>query len=473
VEQPDDQVRPWGDDRERIEDWSRRNLLGGLEVKSRTPIRAPEDAHVIVTIAATGDLKGWITNTVLYPRRRGAGLAHLAPVIADLRAGDPGLVLLDAGDIVHGALSGILPRRASQGSTENPGSREEPGSTEKTNAGTSAFPILKLMNALRYDAAALGNFDMSLGWKALGAAMGKSDFPWLSANLERTGGDTGGGTVLPPYRVMERNGVRIGILGMTTPRVAAYLAPRHLKNVAFSGMEATARRWVDLVIGLFHSGLDDAYDREPILRGKVRIGGGAGKISDTGLGFDLIVSGDAHRLSPRRSTAALGAYAVPVLEPGARGNGLAVATIELSVQGGRWRVNRIARHTLSAERLPDPAAMARVSGEMKTIAAHLGALQGAHPQGAPPRRILPLRRCAFPSGRAFFRECRSRCALFTAAHALAVRKASVGKSAVEKAENQGPQKKGAQKATCQKAGCQKKIEKKELQRAEHDKYGAR
>ncbi|MCH8886990.1 MAG: 5'-nucleotidase C-terminal domain-containing protein [SAR324 cluster bacterium] len=379
--------RPWGDDRERIEDWSRRNLLGGLEVKIRTPIHAPEGAHAIVTIAATGDLKGWITNTVLYPRRRGAGLAHLAPVIADLRAGDPGLVLLDAGDIVHGALSGILPRRPSQGSAEatgameNPGSTEKPGSRKEGGAGTSAFPIVKLMNALRYDAAALGNFDMSLGWEALGAAIAKSDFPWLSANLERTGGGTGGGTVLPPYRVLERNGVRIGILGMTTPRVAAYLAPRHLKNMAFSGMEAAARRWVpvlreiegvDLVIGLFHSGLDDDYDREPILRGKVRIGGGAGKISDTGLGFDLIVSGDAHRLSPRRSTAALGAYAVPVLEPGARGNGLAVATIELSVQGGRWRVNRIARNTLSAESAPDPAAMARVSGELKTIAAHLG-----------------------------------------------------------------------------------------------------
>ncbi|MEE8434247.1 MAG: 5'-nucleotidase C-terminal domain-containing protein [bacterium] len=363
--------RPWGDDRERIEDWSRRRLLGGLQVKSRAPIRAPEDARVIVTIAATGDLKGWITNTVLYPRRRGAGLAHLAPVIADLRAGDPGLVLLDAGDIVHGALSGILPRATSQGS------KEAPGSTEARPTAPSVFPIVKLMNALRYDAAALGNFDMSLGWEALGEAIGKSDFPWLSANLERDGG----GTVLPPYRVLERNGVRIGILAMTTPRVAAYLAPRHLESMAFAGMEDAARRWVpvlrklervDLVVGLFHSGLDDDYDRDPILRGKVRIGGGAGKISDTGLGFDLIISGDAHRLSPRRSTAALGAYAVPVLEPGARGNGLAVATIELAGEGGRWRVRRIARHTLSAERVPDPAAMARVSVEMKTIAAHLG-----------------------------------------------------------------------------------------------------
>ena len=362
--------RPWGDDVEKIEDWSRRGLLGGLEVKSQAPLRAPEDARAIVTIAVTGDLKGWITNTVLYPRRRGAGLAHLAPVIADLRARDPGLVLLDAGDTVHGALSGILPY------TPSGGSLGKTGSPEKIIASPAAFPIVKLMNALRYDAIALGNFDLSLGWEALGAAIGKSNFPWLSANLERDGG----GTVLPPYRVLERNGVRIGILGMTTPRVAAYLAPRHLAAMAFSGMEAAARRWVpvlrelervDLVIGLFHSGLDDDYDREPILRGKVRIGGGAGKISDTGLGFDLIVSGDAHRLSPRRSTAALGAYAVPVLEPGARGNGLAVATIELTGQGGRWRVRRVVRHTLLAERAPDPAALSRVSDEMKTLAAHL------------------------------------------------------------------------------------------------------
>lgn len=314
-----------------IEKWSAANRLGGLTVRERSPSTPPVGARTTITVVATGDLKGWITSTLLFPRRQPTGLSHLTPVIGQLREGDPELVLLDAGDALRGA----------------------PGDFRRPGISNLRFPIVKLMNALRFDAMALGNFDLPLGWEVLSLTREQSRFPWLSANLEREGG----GTVLPPYRVLERKGVRIGVLAMTTPRAAATLNPWHLRGMRLSSLEAAARRWVpvlrlveraDLVIGLFHAGLDDDFDREVILRSGAAIGGGAGKLADGGFGFDLIVSGDAHRLSPRRSTVRLDGRAVPVLEPGARGNGLAVAKLELAEAGGRWRVEEVTRHTLAA-----------------------------------------------------------------------------------------------------------------------------
>ena len=305
---------------------------------------APAGAWRTVTVVATSDLKGWITNATLYPRRKGAGLAHLAPIIRDLRAEHADLILLDAGDAIRGAPNSTL---ASEGGSLPP----------------LHFAILDLMNALRYDAMALGNFDLSLGWASLAHAQAQSDFRWLSANLERSGG----GTVLPPYLVLERGGVRVAVLGMTTPAAAIGVDPRHLDGTAVRDLEATATRWVpflrrseraDVVIGLFHSGLDGDYDREVALRSGTPLIAGAGRVADEGLGLDLVISGGAHRLSPRRSADGRSAYAVPVVEPGAYGNGLAVIGLQLEERDGRWAVVDVARHTLRAEATPDSRALA-------------------------------------------------------------------------------------------------------------------
>ena len=74
-----------------------------------------------------------------------------------------------------------------------------------------------------------------------------------------------GETHLPPYRVLERDGVKIVVLGMITPAIPAWLSENLWQGLRFDDMEETARKWMkvirekenpDLVIGLFHAGQD-------------------------------------------------------------------------------------------------------------------------------------------------------------------------------------------------------------------------
>lgn len=342
-------------DAEHIRHWSRAGLLGGLEPQERQPLAAAEGSRRRLTVVATGDLKGWLTRSTLYRNMRGerqaGGLAHLAAHIRALRAAEPELILLDGGDALSGAPSATM-------------------LGEALGQPTRHFPVVTLMNDLGYDAAALGNQDLALGWASLSHALVQSSFPWLAANLERDGG----GTALAPYLILERQGVRVAVLGMTSPSAASGTNPEHLRGLHVGDLVQVAQRWVpflrqheaaDVVIGLLHSGLNVDYRRETALRGGLPLIAGAGDVADQGMGLDLIISADAHRLSPRDPTDGASAYATPVLEPGGRGNGLALATLLLEGRDGRWRVGTVERRTLPALQEAEPRALAVVAQDLE------------------------------------------------------------------------------------------------------------
>lgn len=335
---------------------------------------AEASARRTLTVVATGDLKGWVSRPALQPGAPATGLAHLAGIIRALQARGPTL-LLDAGDTLNGA-----PHR--------------PGTPVRER-----FPVLPLMNALGYDAATIGNLDLRLPAAVLAAAREAVRFPWLGANLV----DAAGEPVLPPYAVLERDGVRMGVLGLTLPG-----APPDAfgPQVRAGALLPAARRWVphlrrqehvDVVVGLLHSGLDGSYNRDVAVRRGGPLPNAAGRLADGGLGFDLLVAGHAHRLSPRSPRTGSGSRAVPVLEPGGRGDGLAVATLHLAGQGGGWRVVRVERRTERAEAEPDPGALARAAPALRRTRAWLDE------QAAVRWRRVPSRagfyRCAGALGR--------------------------------------------------------------------------
>lgn len=315
---------------------------GPWRAVARAPTVAPTGSRRTLWVAVTGSLKGWITSTTLYPQQRPTGLAYLAPVVRHLRTKHPALILLDAGDALEGAPSATLGARG------------------------GLPPMLALMNALGYDAMTLGNVDAALGWPMLDAARAASGFAWLSANAVRR--DAAGRDVprLPPYVVLERRGVRVGVLGLTTPAAMLGRNPRTLGGVTFRDAEAAARHWVpvlrkvehvDVLIGLFHSGPDGDYERDVALRTGLPLFAAAGRIAEDHLGFDLVVAGDALRLRPRAPAGGDTPYGTPMVQPGARGDGLAVATLHLVSQGGRWAVRSVQRRTLRAASALDPGSL--------------------------------------------------------------------------------------------------------------------
>lgn len=174
------------------------------------------------------------------------GLAHVLTYVNQLREEDnQEVLLLDNGDILQG----------------------QPTVYYSNYIDTLESHIVsKVMNYMDYDAATIGNHDIEAGPKNYNKVRDEISFPWLSANIidERTG--------LPyfkPYTILEKNGIKIAVMGLTTPAVPNWLSPNLWEHMQFNDMIESANQWMDsirinenphVVIGLFHAGHDASYE---------------------------------------------------------------------------------------------------------------------------------------------------------------------------------------------------------------------
>lgn len=161
---------------------------------------------------------------------------------------------------------------------------------------TPGMPIISLMNTLGYDVATLGNHEFDHGQAFLGRMIDSMAFEVVCANVVS---DTCTFPQLPPYTVVERDGIRIGFVGVVTN----YEGPGHPAGNAssFEGLEfpdpqQMARRYaaelrpkVDVLVLVSHMG--DDRDSELLASGTqfdVVIGGHTHVVRDTVVGGTLL-----------------------------------------------------------------------------------------------------------------------------------------------------------------------------------------
>src|SRR5215813_11296337 len=168
-------------------------LVLALAVASQTPVRG---GRVHLTVLGTTDLHGNIFPLDYYTDKPDArGLAKAATIIKQIRKDNPNLLLLDSGDTIQGTPLEYL---------HNKKNNQPPD------------PMMLAMNHLGYDAMTVGNHEYNFGLKVLEKARSEAKFPWLSANTYDTAKQQ---PHYKPYIVKEVAGVKIGILGLTTPGV--------------------------------------------------------------------------------------------------------------------------------------------------------------------------------------------------------------------------------------------------------------
>lgn len=117
-----------------------------------------------------------------------------------------------------------------------------------------------VMNYMQYDVGTVGNHDIETGHDVYDRWVETCGFPILGANvIDKATRES----YFSPYCVLEREGVRIAVLGMTTPAVPNWLPPKLWHGLEFEDMVSCAERWIplirekekpDLIVGLFHSG---------------------------------------------------------------------------------------------------------------------------------------------------------------------------------------------------------------------------
>jgi len=283
-----------------------------------------------ITILSTTDLHGNVLPVDYYTNKPDArGLAKVATLIRQARGENPtGTLLLDSGDTIQGTPLEYFHNK-------------------KNNAPPD--PLMLAMNALKFDALAVGNHEYNFGLGVLEKARREASFPWLSANTYRKGTDE---TYYRPYVVKELNGVRVGLLGLTTPGVPFWENRENFAGLEFREPVAEARKWVavlrdrervDLVVIAMHMGLEEDLRTGETTPGQVANENVAARLAREVQGIDLILMGHTHREVP-----SLTINNVLLTQASFWGRHLARADVYLERgKGGRWRVAAKAARTVA------------------------------------------------------------------------------------------------------------------------------
>lgn len=187
------------------------------------------------TILYTNDFHSAITPIPAYwlpgsPKLGGA--AHLAALIERERAASNTTFLFDSGDMFTGTLSTL----------------------------TQGEALLEMMTLMRYDALGVGNHEFDYGWKSFDQAVLRVPFPVLCCNVRHRGS---GIRFVRPYTVVERNGVRLGVIGVMGANAARFtIMPSKVAELEFTDPVEETRacvtalqETVDAIVVLGHQGL--------------------------------------------------------------------------------------------------------------------------------------------------------------------------------------------------------------------------
>jgi 2',3'-cyclic-nucleotide 2'-phosphodiesterase/3'-nucleotidase len=307
-------------------------VLTSFPLAGRT---APKRVHIVVL--GTTDLHGNLFPIDYYtdkPDNR--GLAKISTLIKQVRRENPNVLLIDSGDTIQGTPL-------------------EYYHNKKNNQPPD--PMMLAMSALHYDSMTVGNHEYNFGLKVLEKARSEAGFPWLSANTYNKGTNQ---THYQPYIVKELAGVRIAVLGLTTPGIPNWENAPNYDGLEFREPLSEAKKWVpilrrkeraDVVVIAMHMGLEQDLRTGEMNPGQVTNENRAVAIAQQVPGIDLIFMGHTH--VPVSSLVING---VQLIQANYWGRHLARVDLYLENVGLRWRVFARAARTIAVESgtVPDP-----------------------------------------------------------------------------------------------------------------------
>jgi 2',3'-cyclic-nucleotide 2'-phosphodiesterase/3'-nucleotidase len=275
---------------------------------------------VSVKIAATTDVHGHILGWNYYGNRPDSalGLSRAATIVDSVRKADPGrVILVDAGDMLEGTPLAYVAARMS---------------ADRHN------PIIAAMNTMRYDAVVIGNHEFNYGVPYLDSAISQATFPVLAANVTRNGANA-----YRSFTIVQRAGIRIGIIGATTPGSnlwdASNLASAklHIGDLVAAVRVAVGQAraaGADAIVVVLHSGLDGPSSYDTASSG-VANENVAGRVAATIPGIDVVIYGHTHRENPGELIGS-----TLVMQPKNWAASVAIATVPVACDpNGRWSVS--------------------------------------------------------------------------------------------------------------------------------------
>lgn len=173
--------------------------------------------------------------------------------------------------------------------------------------------VIQYMNLIGYDLSVVGNHEYDIGEEALIETYKHAEFPILSCNIVRKGTNELVDYV-QPYIIIEKMGIRIGIIGVTTTDTKQMSFPENVENVDFIPAKPELEKYikivrnegVDLVIVVGHLGLpyhrEQAYENRYLKadneKEERRWGYDAQELAHEVEGIDIFFAGHIHKGFP-------------------------------------------------------------------------------------------------------------------------------------------------------------------------------
>jgi 2',3'-cyclic-nucleotide 2'-phosphodiesterase/3'-nucleotidase len=292
-----------------------------------------------LTVLGTTDLHGHVFNwdyfkDAEYTDAAGnaQGLGRISTLVNQVREekGRHNTLLVDAGDTIQGTPLTYYYAKV------------DPITAE----GGPVHPMAQAMNAIGYDAVALGNHEFNYGIETLRRFEEQCDFPLLGANAVDAKTLK---PAFPPYfmktfHVRGARPVKVAVLGLTNPGIAIWDKAYVQGKLAFPGLEEQAAKWVpklrsmgaDVVVVSAHSGSSgtSSYgDQVPYVENA------AANVARQVPGIDAILVGHAHEeIAELKVVNEKTGKTVVLSEPLCFAERLSVFDFELVFERGRWHV---------------------------------------------------------------------------------------------------------------------------------------
>ncbi|MFG2620110.1 bifunctional metallophosphatase/5'-nucleotidase [Streptomyces sp. NPDC048507] len=334
------------------------------------------------TVMGTTDLHGNVFNWDYFTDKEfddkahnDVGLAKISTLVEQVRArkGRCNTLLIDAGDTIQGTqlsyyYAKVDPITARRG---------------------PVHPMAQAMNAIGYDAAALGNHEFNYGIPVLRKFEEQCDFPLLGANALDAKSLRPAFAPYSMHRLRTPHGrdVKVAVLGLTNPGIAIWDKANVQGKMTFPGLEEQAAKYVpklrsmgaDVVIVSAHSGSSgtSSYgDQLPYVENA------AGLVAEQVPGIDAILVGHAHTEIPeyRVKNRATGKDVV-LSEPLKWGQRLTLFDFELVWEAGRWSVAKVSAQVLNSNTVAEDRKIVRLlSDEHRKVVAYVNQVIGTSTQ---------------------------------------------------------------------------------------------
>ena len=294
--------------------------------------------HVWLRVLVTSDMHGQLLPVV--PDESGAaratGLTRIATLVRTARRDAANTLLVDNGDFLQGSPLSDLAAQADGG-------------------WTGPNPVIRAMNALAYDAVALGNHEFNFGLSRLQDLLAEARFPMICANAVTRMGPSGPAedeTLLPPYVILPMRArdsaggwceIRVGLIGLLPPQITVWdhdnlsgrLGTRDIVETARAHVPRMRAEGAQIVLALAHTGIGTGLAEVEAENAALALAAVPG--------LDAVIAGHSHEVFPRHTgtEAQQGVDHVagtfrgkPAVMAGSRGSHLGVLDLCLDVRDG-------------------------------------------------------------------------------------------------------------------------------------------